>query len=131
MLHTRFVLFSLDLVGVQVINLLSKLSHGIIVLLSQSSKSSFMGNVHFFQFSLEPSKFSFSLLVEFNLSGRVGTFYGQFFIQLFKASLEFFDLLAIFASKSGFILNLGSNGSRFLFFALGRLIELILDTFKI
>merc|ERR1719315_937177 len=98
-----------------------------------------MGNVHFFKFSLESGKLTFSLLVKFNLGGSVGTcllkpraqifnvllenctallslstigaLNGQFLIQFLQATLKFFDLLVVLASKSSFIFNLGSKSS--------------------
>merc|ERR1719330_1542780 len=50
---------------------LTLLRHIVVVFLPQSSQSSFMSNVGLIKLSLEFSQFSFSLLVEFNLSGSV------------------------------------------------------------
>merc|ERR1740129_1188728 len=44
-LHTSLVLFCLDFVRVQVVNLLSQFSHGIVMLLAKGSQCSLMGNV--------------------------------------------------------------------------------------
>ena len=62
------VLLSLDLVRVQRVNLLSKLSIaiGVVVLLSESSQGTFIGNNDLF-------KSSFTLLDQFNLGGVVST----------------------------------------------------------
>merc|ERR1719175_150760 len=71
-LKTSLILLGLDLVSIEVVNLLSKFSHGVVVLLSKSSQSTLMGNVQLLKFSLESGKLLLSLLVELNLSGSVG-----------------------------------------------------------
>merc|ERR1739838_1064484 len=69
--HTSLILLSLSLHLVKAINLLTHLRHIVVVLLPQSSQSSFMSNAGLIKLSLEFGQFSFSLLVEFNLSGSV------------------------------------------------------------
>merc|ERR1719409_2081994 len=44
-LHVGLVLLGLHLVGTQAVNLLSKISHGVVVLHTKSSQGAFMGNV--------------------------------------------------------------------------------------
>merc|ERR1719328_761893 len=72
-LHTSLVLLRLGLVLVDGVNLLAQLAHAVVVLLSQSSQSSLMGNVGLLQVRLKLSKFSFTLLVQFHLESGVGS----------------------------------------------------------
>merc|ERR1719328_191313 len=67
-LHTSLVLLRLGLVLVDGVNLLSQLRHAVVVLLSQSSQCSLMGNVGLLQISLELGQLGLTLLVELNLS---------------------------------------------------------------
>merc|ERR1719402_462402 len=70
-LHTSLVLLGLGLHLVKAINLLTKLSHVVVVLLAESSKGSLMGNVGLLKLSLELGKLSLPLLVQLNLGGGV------------------------------------------------------------
>merc|ERR1719394_1548661 len=71
-LKSRLVLLRLDLVGIEAVNLLTKVRHGVVVLHAESSKSSLLSNVELLQFSLESGKLSLTLLVVLNLGGSVG-----------------------------------------------------------
>merc|ERR1719370_2716388 len=71
-LHVSLVLLALHLVAVKVVNLLSQVSHGVVVLHAQSSKGSLVSNVQLLKLSLQAGKLSLALLVELNLGGRVG-----------------------------------------------------------
>merc|ERR1712226_1448585 len=71
-LHVGLVLLRLDLVSAQAVNLLTKISHGVVVLHAKSSKSSLMGNVQLLELALEATKLTLPLLVQLNLSSCVG-----------------------------------------------------------
>merc|ERR1711899_364771 len=118
-----------------------------------------MGNVGFFELSLQLGKLGFSLLVQFNLSCSVVScifqsltkifdvsgqersilfglctvlsFNSKFFINLFKAALKLLDLAAVFASKSLLIFDLGSHGGKFLFLSLDGSRQFTLDAFQV
>merc|ERR1719381_154609 len=71
-LHVSLVLLGLDLVAIEVVNLLTQVSHGVVVLHTQSSESSLVSNVQLLELSLQAGKLSLALLVELHLGGRVG-----------------------------------------------------------
>merc|ERR1719284_1237639 len=71
-LKSRLVLLRLDLVGIEAVNLLTKVRHGVVVLHAESSQSSLLSNVQLLQLSLESGKLSLTLLVELNLGSGVG-----------------------------------------------------------
>merc|ERR1719495_4524 len=70
-LQASLVLFRLHLVAVKAVNLLTQISHGIVVLHAKSGQCSFLSNFKFFKLSLDSSKFCLTFLVELNLSGCV------------------------------------------------------------
>merc|ERR1712112_792665 len=70
-LKSRLVLLRLYLAGIERVNLLTKIRHGVVVLHAESSKSSLLSNIQLLQLSLESGKLSLTLLVELNLSGSV------------------------------------------------------------
>merc|ERR1719297_509472 len=158
-LKSRLVLLRLDLAGIERVNLLTKIRHGVVVLHAESSKCSLLGNVKLLELSLESGKFSLSLLVELNLSGSVrssllktgrnvfnvllehgaallslssvASLNIEFFIKFFNASHQFLSLLGILGSKSGLIINLGRKGRCLLLLAGNSTKKFSLDTFKI
>merc|ERR1719357_1810935 len=71
-LHVSLVLLGLHLVAVEVVNLLSQVSHGVVVLHAQSSKGSLVSNVQLLKLRFQAGKLSLTLLVELDLGGRVG-----------------------------------------------------------
>merc|ERR1719394_1344356 len=158
-LHTSLVLLRLGLVLVDGVNLFTQLAHAVVVLLSQGSQSSLMGNVGLFQVRLELGKFSLALLVQLHLESSVGasllqpgtdvlqvtgekssvllslgtvsTLYIDLLIKLINTDLELLDLLGVFGGQSLLVLNLGSNGGNLLLLALDSLSKLRDDSFKI
>merc|ERR1719461_464608 len=84
-LHTGLVLLGLGLVLVDGVDLLSELRHAVVVLLSEGSKSSFMGDVGLLEIALDLGELSLSLLVELNLGGSVGS-------SLFKAGSNILEV---------------------------------------
>merc|ERR1719334_1787167 len=158
-LKSRLVLLGLDLAGIERVNLLTKIRHGVVVLHAESSKCSLLGNVKLLELSLESGKFSLSLLVELNLSGSVrssllktgrnvfnvllehgaallslssvASLNIEFFIKFLNASQQFLSLLGILGSKSGLIINLGRKGRCLLLLAGNSTKKFSLDTFKI
>merc|ERR1719443_2768755 len=158
-LKSRLVLLRLDLVGIEAVNLLTKVRHGVVVLHAESSKSSLLSNVQLIQLSLESGKLSLTLLVELNLGGGVGASLLQaggdvlnvllehgaalfslgtvaslnieLLIQLLNAGHQLLSLLGVLGSKSGLIINLGRQSRSLLFLARNSSKKLSLDTFKI
>merc|ERR1719472_381143 len=72
-LHASLVLLRLDLVSIEAVNLLTKVSHCVVVLHAESSQGSLLGNVKLLELSLESGKLTLTLLVELNLGGGVGS----------------------------------------------------------
>merc|ERR1719445_1659931 len=72
-LHVGLVLLGLHLVGIEVVNLLSQVSHGVVVFHAQSSKGALVGNVELLKLSLQAGKLALPLLVQLDLGGCVGT----------------------------------------------------------
>merc|ERR1712079_1001164 len=158
-LHASLVFLSLGLHLIESINVLSHLSHVVVMLLPEGSKSSLMSNVGLFKFTLQLSQLSLTLLVKLNLGGSVvarilkllakvfnvpgqqrpvllslctvGALNHKLFIQFLKASLQFLDLPAVFSTQGLLILNLGRHGREFLLLALDRLGEFTLDALQV
>merc|ERR1719184_714610 len=133
-LHVGLVLFGLGLVLVQSVDLFTHLSHGVVVLLAESSKSALVGNVGLLELTLQLEQFGLTLLVQLNLSAGVGASFlktaaeildvaGQsctvllslgpvlalnmeLLVQLLNSRLQLLDLLVVLAAKSSLILNL-------------------------
>merc|ERR1712038_170081 len=148
-LHSWFVLFGLGFHLVQPIDLFSKLSHVVVMLLSKSCKSALMRNVGFLKLTLQLCKLRFPFLVQFDLGcgiiacifkslakifnvsrqqrsilfclGPVLTPNCKFFVDLFKAALKLLDLTTILASKSLLVFNLSCHRGKLLFFSLNCL----------
>merc|ERR1719232_1479942 len=158
-LHTSLVLLRLGLVLVDGVNLLAQLAHAVVVLLSQSSQSSLMGNVGLLQVRLELGKFSFTLLVQLHLESSVGAsllqpgsnvlqvtgekssvllslgtvsaFNIDLLIKFINTDLELLDLFGVLGGQSLLVLNLSSNGGNLLLLALDSLSKLRDDSLKI
>merc|ERR1719402_69796 len=158
-LHVGLVLLRLDLVRAQAVNLLTKISHGVVVLHAKSSKSSLMGNVQLLELALEATKLTLPLLVQLNLSSCVGAsllktrcnilnvllqhgaallrlgavvaLNSQLLIQLLKPSSKLLGLLSILGSQSSLIIDLGSKSATLLVLASSSALQLTLDTLKI
>merc|ERR1719322_2113417 len=135
--HTSLVLLRLGLVLVYGVNLFTQLAHAVVVLLSQSSQSSLMGNVGLLQVRLQLGQFRLTLLVQLNLEsgvrsgllqsgsnvlqvtgekssvllslGTVSTLDIDLLIKFVNTDLELLDLLGVFRGQCLLVLNLGSN----------------------
>merc|ERR1719410_1762185 len=144
-LKSRLVLLRLDLVGIEAVNLLTKVGHGVIMLHAESSKSSLLGNVEFLELGLESGELTLTLLVELNLGGGVGSSllktrgnvlnvllqHGAGFrslgtvaslniellIELLNAGHQLLGLLGVLGSKGGLVINLGGQGASLLLLA--------------
>merc|ERR1719297_534908 len=158
-LKSRLVLLRLDLVGVEAVNLLTEVGHGVVVLHAESSEGSLLSNVELLELSLESSELSLTLLVELNLGGGVGASllktggdvlnvlleHGagllslgtvaslniEFFIKLLNAGHQLLGLLGVLGSKSSLIINLGRQSRSLLLLARNSSKKLSLDTLKI
>merc|ERR1719297_196645 len=134
-LHTSLVLLGLDLVGIEAVNLLTEVSHGVVVLHAESGQGSLLGNVELLELGLEPGELTLPLLVELNLGGGVGSSllktrgnvlnvllqHGagllslgtvaslniELLIKLLNASHQLLGLLGVLGSKGGLVINLG------------------------
>merc|ERR1719486_760019 len=71
-LHVGLVFLGLHLVGIEVVNLLSQVSHGVVVLHAQSSKGALVSDVKLLKLTLQAGKLALPLLVELHLGGSVG-----------------------------------------------------------
>merc|ERR1719350_2145365 len=158
-LHTGLVLLRLGLVLVDGINLVAQLSHAVVVLLAESSKSSLMSNVSLIQISLQLNQLTLTLLVQLNLGAGVGANLSkpgakilqvpgkqgavllslgavvalnrQLLIKLVNAGNKLLDLLGVLGSEGSLVLNLGSNGGNLLVLALHSLGELRVNTLQV
>merc|ERR1711963_204247 len=158
-LKSRLVLLRLDLVGIEAVNLLTKVRHGVVVLHSQSSQSSLLSNVQLLQLSLQSGQLTLALLVELNLGGGVGSSLLQsgadvlnvllehgaallslgtvaslnieFLIQLLNAGHQFLGLLGVLGSKSSLIINLGRESTALLLLAGDSSKKFSLDTLQV
>merc|ERR1719232_1274424 len=158
-LHASLVLLGLGLVLVDGVNLFTQLAHAVVVLLSQSSQGSLMGNVGLLQVRLELGKFSLALLVQLHLESSVGASLFQpcanvlqvtgekssvllslgtvstlnidLLIKLINTDLELLDLLGVLGGQCLLVLNLGSNGGNLLLLALDSLSKLRDDSLQI
>merc|ERR550534_3578342 len=158
-LHVGLVLLGLHLVGIEVVNLLTKVSHGVVVLHSQSSKGALVGNVEFLKLSLQAGKLALPLLVELHLGGGVGagllqpgsnvldvllqhsaallglgavaTLDSQLLVKLLKPGLQLLGLLGVLGAKGGLIVDLGGKSAALLVLASSSSLELPLDALKV
>merc|ERR1719158_1385662 len=158
-LHASLIFLSLDFVVINIVNLLAKITRGVVVLHTESSKSPLLGNEEFLQFSFESCKFSLSLFIEFYLSGSVrasfiktgsnilniflqhcatflslgsiSSFHSKFFIKFFNSGLKFLNLFGIFRPKCGFIINFSRRGTSFLLFSGNSSTKIRFNSFQI
>merc|ERR1719167_1304003 len=158
-LHVGLVLLRLHLVGVEAVNLLAQVSHGVVVLHAQSSKGALMGNVQLLKLSLQAGKLTLPLLVELHLGGGVGagllkpgrdvldvllqhgaallglgavaTLDGQLLVKLLKPGLQLLGLLGVLGAKSGLVVDLGGKSAALLVLASSSSLELTLDALKV
>merc|ERR550534_181939 len=158
-LHVGLVLLGLHLVGIEVVNLLSQVSHGVVVLHSQSSEGALVSNVEFLKLSLQAGKLALPLLVELHLGGGVGagllqpgrdvldvllqhgaallglgavaTLDSQLLVKLLKPGLQLLGLLGVLGAKGGLVVDLGGKSAALLVLASSSSLELPLDTLKV
>merc|ERR1719297_450378 len=158
-LHTSLVFLGLDLVGIEAVNLPTKVSHGVVVLHAESSQGSLLGNVKLLELSLEPGELTLTLLVELNLGGGVGSSllktrgnvlnvllqHGagllslgtvaslniELLIELLNAGHQLLSLLGVLGGKGGLVVNLGGHGASLLLLARDSSKKLSLDTLKV
>merc|ERR1719356_992427 len=158
-LHVGLVLLGLHLVGVEAVNLLSQVSHGVVVLHTQSSEGALVGNVELLKLSLQAGKLTLPLLVELHLGGGVGagllqpgsnvldvllqhgaallglgavaTLDSQLLVKLLKPGLQLLGLLGVLGAEGGLIVDLGGKSAALLVLAGSSSLELTLDTLKV
>merc|ERR1719430_1750415 len=158
-LHVGLVLLGLHLVGIEVVNLLSQVSHGVVVLHAQSSKGALVSDVKLLKLTLQAGKLALPLLVELHLSGGVGagllqpgrdvlnvllqhgaallglgavaTLDSQLLIKLLKPGLQLLGLLGILGAKGGLIVDLGGKSAALLVLAGGGSLQLSLHALKV
>merc|ERR1719474_2138099 len=71
LVKVSLALLGLHLVGAEAVNLLTKISHGVVVLHAKSSKGALVGNVELLKLSLQAGKLALPLLVQLHLGGGV------------------------------------------------------------
>merc|ERR1719282_1952984 len=158
-LHASLVLLGLDLVGIEAVNLLTEVSHGVVVLHAESSQSSLLGNVELLELGLEPGELTLTLLVELNLGGCVGSSlfktrgnvlnvllqHGagllslgtvaslniELLIELLNAGHQLLGLLVVLGGEGGLVVNLGGQGAALLLLAGDSSKKLSLDTLEV
>merc|ERR1719150_1686125 len=158
-LKASLVLLGLDLAAIEAVNLLTKISHGVVVLHAESSQCSLLSNVELLKLSLQSGELTLTLLVKLNLGGSVGTSllktgrnvlnvlleHGaallslgtvaslniEFLFKLLNAGHQFLGLLGVLGSKSGLIINLGRESAGLLLLTGHSTKQLSLDTLKI
>merc|ERR1719336_1060876 len=158
-LHVGLVLLGLGLVLVQAINLLTHLSHGVVVLLAESGKGALVGDVSLLELALELQELSLALLVQLNLGAGVGAsllkttakvldvtgqsravllglgpvlpLNVQLLVQLLDPGLQLLDLLAVLGSKGSLVLDLGRHGHQLLLLPLQSSTKVSLDPVQI
>merc|ERR1719295_2484321 len=158
-LHVGLVLLRLHLVGAEAVNLLTKVSHGVVVLHAQSSKGALVSDVELLKLSLQAGKLALPLLVELHLGGGVGagllqpgrdvldvllqhgaallglgavaTLDSQLLVKLLKPGLQLLGLLGVLGAKGGLVVDLGGKSAALLVLASSSSLELTLDTLKV
>merc|ERR1719150_2513038 len=144
-LHVGLVLLGLHLVGAEAVNLLTEISHGVVVLHAKSSKGALVSDVQLLQLRLEAGKLALPLLVELHLGGGVGagllqlgrdvldvllqhgaallglgavaTLDSQLLVKLLKPGLQLLGLLGVLGAKGGLIVDLGGKSAALLVLA--------------
>merc|ERR1719430_2829902 len=158
-LHVGLVLLGLHLVGIEVVNLLSQVSHGVVVLHAQSSKGALVSDVKLLKLTLQAGKLALPLLVELHLSGGVGasllqpgrdvldvllqhgaallglgavaTLDSQLLVKLLKPGLQLLGLLGVLGAKGGLIVDLGGKSAALFVLAGGGSLQLSLHALKV
>merc|ERR1719430_2722203 len=158
-LHVGLVLLGLHLVGIEVVNLLSQVSHGVVVLHAQSSKGALVSDVKLLKLTLQAGKLALPLLVELHLGGSVGagllqpgrdvldvllqhgaallglgavaTLNSELLIKLLKPGLQLLGLLGVLGTKGGLVVDLGGKSAALLVLAGGGSLELTFDALKV
>merc|ERR1719268_100520 len=158
-LHVGLVLLRLHLVGAEAVNLLTKISHRVVVLHAKGSKGALMSDVELLQLRLDAGKLALPLLVELHLGGgvrasllqpgsdvldvllqhgaallglgAVATLDSQLLVKLLKPGLQLLGLLGVLGAKGGLIVDLGGKSAALLVLASGSSLELSLDALKV
>merc|ERR1719210_746070 len=158
-LHVGLVLLGLHLVGVEAVNLLSQVSHGVVVLHAKSSKGALVSDVQLLKLSLQAGKLALPLLVELHLGGGVGagllkpggdvldvllqhgaallglgavaTLDGQLLVKLLKPGLQLLGLLGVLGAQGGLVVDLGGKSAALLVLASSSSLELALNALKV
>merc|ERR1719211_753218 len=139
--------------------MLSKVSHGVVVLHAKSSQGSLVGNVQLLKLRFEAGQLTFPLLVQLDLGGGVGagllqpggnvlnvllqhgaallglgavsTLNGQLLIQLLKPGLQLLCLLGILGPESGLVVDLCGQSAALLVLAGRGSLELALHAVEV
>merc|ERR1719492_728502 len=158
-LQSRLVLLRLDLVGIQLVDLLAQVRHGVVVLHPQGGKGTLLGDVQLLQLGLQSSQLALSLLVELHLGGGVGagllqaggdvlnvllqhgaallglgpvsSLNIQLLVELLNAGHQFLGLLGVLGGQGGLVVNLGGESTGLLLLAGDSAQQLSLDTLQV
>merc|ERR1719494_1410563 len=158
-LHVGLVLLRLHLVGVEAVNLLAQVSHGVVVLHAKGSKGALVSDVQLLQLRLEAGKLALPLLVQLHLGrgvgagllqpgrdvldvllqhgaallglGAVATLNSQLLVKLLKPGLQLLGLLGVLGAQSSLVVDLGGKSAALLVLAGSSSLEFTLDTLKV
>merc|ERR1711963_1109523 len=143
-LKSRLVLLRLDLVGIEAVNLLTEVRHGVVVLHAESSKSSLLSNVQLLQLSLgggvgagllQAGGDVLDVLLQHGAAllslGSVASLNIQLLVELLNASHQLRGLLGVLGGKGGLVVNLGGESAALLFLAGHSSQQLGLDALQV
>lgn len=157
--YSRVKIYSLGLELVELVELLTHLRDGIVVLLAEVGEGGLVLDVGLLEVAAQLAELGLALLVQLDLSGggatgflkaltqllklasEVGTlllglsaslaFGFDLLLELFDAGLQFLDLFLVLADKGLFVLQLGGEGRDLLVLALDGLLELLLVALEV
>merc|ERR1719412_2956678 len=158
-LQAGLVLLRLDLVGVQLVDLLAEVRHGVVVLHPEGGQGALLGDVELLQLGLQSGQLALPLLVELHLGGGVGagllqaggdvldvllehgaallclgpasSLNVQLFVQLLNAGHQLLGLLGVLGGQGGLVVNLGGESAGLLLLAGDSAQQLSLDTLQV
>merc|ERR1719237_1545921 len=158
-LQSRLVLLRLDLVGVELVDLLAQVRHGVVVLHPQGGQGALLGDVQLLEFGLQSGQLALSLLVELHLGGGVGagllqaggdvlnvllqhgaallglgpvsSLNIQLLVQLLNAGHQLLGLLGVLGGQGGLVVDLGGESAGLLLLAGDSAQQLSLYTLQV
>merc|ERR1719492_207790 len=158
-LQAGLVLLRLDLVGVQLVDLLPEVRHGVVVLHPEGGQGALLGDVELLQLGLQSGQLALPLLVELHLGGGVGagllqaggdvldvllehgaallglgpaaSLNVQLLVQLLNAGHQLLGLLGVLGGQGRLVVDLGGEGAGLLLLAGNSAQQLRLDALQV